>query len=153
MVQTSTQVPKRALGKTGVQVSCIGMGCSPFGHAYGVSTLACRLRVDEKRKSDNVSNDESSSLQSPDEDAAMKAVDEAFKSGVNFFDVAPFYASGDAERVRNTPASSVFQQSAVSMPRIVPAITPRDLQCCSCRRLSAVCSCWVEQSSTCLEIK
>ena len=30
----------------------------------------------------------------------MKAVDEAFKSGVNFFDVAPFYASGDAERVR-----------------------------------------------------
>lgn len=29
----------------------------------------------------------------------MKAVDEAFKSGVNFFDVAPFYASGDAERV------------------------------------------------------
>ena len=40
------------------------------------------------------------SLQSPDEDAAMKAVDEAFKSGVNFFDVAPFYASGDAERVR-----------------------------------------------------
>ena len=36
MVQASTQVPKRALGKTGVQVSCIGMGCSPFGHAYGV---------------------------------------------------------------------------------------------------------------------
>ncbi len=29
----------------------------------------------------------------------MKAVDAAFKSGVNFFDVAPFYASGDAERV------------------------------------------------------
>ena len=39
--------------------------------------------------------------QSPDEDAAMKAVDEAFKRGVNFFDVAPFYASGDAERVCN----------------------------------------------------
>ena len=39
--------------------------------------------------------------QSPDEDAAMKAVDEAFKRGVNFFDVAPFYASGDAERVRD----------------------------------------------------
>ncbi|KAL0023280.1 hypothetical protein WJX77_002726 [Trebouxia sp. C0004] len=47
------------------------MGCSPFGHAYG----------------------------SPDEAAAMKAVDAAFKSGVNFFDVAPFYASGDAERL------------------------------------------------------
>jgi aryl-alcohol dehydrogenase-like predicted oxidoreductase len=38
-------------------------------------------------------------VQSPDEAAAMKAVDAAFKSGVNFFDVAPFYASGDAERV------------------------------------------------------
>lgn len=47
------------------------------------------------------------SLQSPDEDAAMKAVDEAFKSGVNFFDVAPFYASGDAERVRSISKQSV----------------------------------------------
>ena len=36
MVQAPTQLPKRALGKTGVQVSCVGMGCSPFGHAYGV---------------------------------------------------------------------------------------------------------------------
>lgn len=41
MVQAANQVPKRALGKTGVQVSCIGMGCSPFGHAYGVS-FTCR---------------------------------------------------------------------------------------------------------------
>lgn len=65
---------------------------------------------------------ESSLLQSPDEDAAMKAVDEAFKSGVNFFDVAPFYASGDAERVRKASASSVFQQSAVAAKaQIVPA--------------------------------
>ena len=39
-------------------------------------------------------------MQSPDETAALAAVQEAFKSGVNFFDVAPFYASGDAERVR-----------------------------------------------------
>ncbi len=36
MVQAPTQLPKRALGKTGVHVSCVGMGCSPFGHAYGV---------------------------------------------------------------------------------------------------------------------
>ena len=39
------------------------------------------------------------SLQSPDEEAAFAAVQEAFKNGVNFFDVAPFYASGDAEKV------------------------------------------------------
>lgn len=38
-------------------------------------------------------------LQSPDEKAAFAAVQEAFKNGVNFFDVAPFYASGDAEKV------------------------------------------------------
>ena len=43
MVQTSNQLPKRALGKTGVQVSCIGMGCSPFGHAYGVRHALCPL--------------------------------------------------------------------------------------------------------------
>jgi aryl-alcohol dehydrogenase-like predicted oxidoreductase len=39
-------------------------------------------------------------LQTPDEDAALKAIKLAFDNGVNFFDVAPFYAAGNAEEVR-----------------------------------------------------
>lgn len=40
-------------------------------------------------------------LQSPNEDQAIAAVHLAVKKyGLNFFDVAPFYAGGDAERVR-----------------------------------------------------
>lgn len=40
-------------------------------------------------------------LQTPDEDAAIKAIKLAYDNGVNFFDVAPFYASGKAEEVRS----------------------------------------------------
>ena len=50
----------------------------------------------------------------------MKAVDEAFKSGVNFFDVAPFYASGDAERVRIAPASRLCQKYKIVKAQSVP---------------------------------
>lgn len=42
------------------------------------------------------------SLQTPDEKAAFQAVQDAFKQGVNFFDVAPFYAAGKAEEVKTT---------------------------------------------------
>lgn len=38
--------------------------------------------------------------QTPDEDAALKAIKLAFDNGVNFFDVAPFYAAGKAEEVQ-----------------------------------------------------
>lgn len=65
------KIPHHAFGETGAGVSLVGMGCSPFGHAYGT----------------------------PDEDAAMKAIKLAFDNGVNFFDVAPFYAAGKAEEV------------------------------------------------------
>lgn len=96
MAQASAQIPKRSLGNTGVQISCIGMGCSPFGHAYGVG---CRIVYSRLRRLHNLSFLNIRLLQSPDETKAVAAVQEAFKSGVNFFDIAPFYASGDAERV------------------------------------------------------
>ena len=38
--------------------------------------------------------------QTPDEKLAFQAVQDAYKQGVNFFDVAPFYGAGSAERVR-----------------------------------------------------
>lgn len=41
-------------------------------------------------------------VQTPDEKAAFQAVQDAFKQGVNFFDVAPFYAAGKAEEVSIT---------------------------------------------------
>ena len=37
--------------------------------------------------------------QSPDDKKAMAAIKLAFDNGVNFFDVAPFYGAGDAERL------------------------------------------------------
>lgn len=37
--------------------------------------------------------------QAVNEEAATKAVHEAFKHGINFFDIAPFYGAGDAENV------------------------------------------------------
>ena len=40
--------------------------------------------------------------QTPDEDAGLAAIVEAFKKGINFYDTAPFYGGGSAERVRTT---------------------------------------------------
>ena len=39
-------------------------------------------------------------LQTPDEKLAFQAVQDAYKQGINFFDIAPFYGAGSAERVR-----------------------------------------------------
>lgn len=33
----SLQVPRVAVGSTGMHASILGMGCSPLGHSYGVS--------------------------------------------------------------------------------------------------------------------
>ena len=38
-------------------------------------------------------------MQTPDEKLALQAVHDAYQHGVNFFDVAPFYGAGSAERV------------------------------------------------------
>ena len=38
-------------------------------------------------------------MQTPDEKLALQAVHDAYEQGVNFFDVAPFYGAGSAERV------------------------------------------------------
>lgn len=62
---------RRALGKTGLLVSPVSFGCSPFGNLFG--------NVDEK-------------------DAA-ETVFEAIKSGINFFDVSPYYGLTRAETV------------------------------------------------------
>jgi hypothetical protein len=39
MVQAEQQVPRVPLGRTGMNASILGMGCSPLGHSYGVGPL------------------------------------------------------------------------------------------------------------------
>ena len=99
------RLPRHAFGSTGVQCSVVGLGCSPFGHAYGVSGL--QMPTTASKPPANVAGLHLSRcclvLQSPNEDQAIAAVHLAVKKyGLNFFDVAPFYAGGDAERVRIT---------------------------------------------------
>eukprot|EP00884_Botryococcus_braunii_P017140 jgi/Botrbrau1/4109/Bobra.152_3s0057.2 len=62
-------VPKRPLGKTGLDVSMIGFGSSPLGGVYN-----------------NIK-----------EEDGKAAVHEAFRLGINFFDTAPFYGDTRSE--------------------------------------------------------
>ena len=55
----------------------------------------------------------------------MKAVDEAFKRGVNFFDVAPFYASGDAERVHGMQRCWSFNSVSCVITMFVASVEQR----------------------------
>jgi len=61
----------RILGKTGLKVSVLGMGCSGIGKG----------------------------LYSNDDDESLKTLYEAFEAGINFFDTAPNYSNGDSERL------------------------------------------------------
>ncbi|PWA86018.1 hypothetical protein CTI12_AA144740 [Artemisia annua] len=61
----------RPLGNTGLKLSCVGFGGSPFGSVYG-----------------SVSDEE-----------AIDTVREAFKLGINFFDTSPYYGGTLSEKV------------------------------------------------------
>ncbi|KAG2431139.1 hypothetical protein HXX76_009669 [Chlamydomonas incerta] len=65
----TVQLPKRRLGKTGLEVSVMGFGASPLGGSFG--------HVDEA--------------------AAIAAVHAAFAAGVNFFDTSPYYGATRSE--------------------------------------------------------
>ncbi|KAJ8902589.1 hypothetical protein NDN08_006990 [Rhodosorus marinus] len=62
---------RRPLGRTGMEVSPIGFGGSPLGGVFG----------------------------SIDESDGIRAVHEAFKSGINLFDTSPFYGLTKSEEV------------------------------------------------------
>ncbi|GBG63027.1 hypothetical protein CBR_g34727 [Chara braunii] len=64
-------VPRRALGKTGMEVSILGYGASPLGGVYG--------DVNEKD--------------------VIQSVRDAIEAGINFFDVSPYYGLGSAEKL------------------------------------------------------
>jgi len=61
----------RTLGKTGLKVSALGMGCSGIGK----------------------------SLYNKNDDESLKTLHQAFESGINFFDTAPNYSNGNSERL------------------------------------------------------
>jgi len=52
--------------------------------------------------------------QTPDEKEALAAIKEAYDLGINFWDVAPFYGGGSAERV--PPAASPLPRERVAPP-------------------------------------
>lgn len=61
----------RQLGRTGVSLSAIGLGCMGMNHAYG----------------------------EPDEQGAVATLNKAIELGINFWDTADIYAEGDNERL------------------------------------------------------
>lgn len=61
----------RTLGKTGLKISALGMGCSGIGKG----------------------------LYNRNDEESLKTLFDAFESGINFFDTAPNYSNGDSERL------------------------------------------------------
>ena len=68
----------RQLGRTGIEVSCIALGCGSFG---GVGSLAALIG------------------RGLDEAAAFATMDEALALGVTLFDTAFSYAGGASDRM------------------------------------------------------
>jgi hypothetical protein len=105
------QVPRVPLGATGMQVSVLGMGCSPLGHSYGVSEPCCTVAVPSTAAITDCICVWLALQQEADAQTAIQAVHEAYAAGINFFDVSPFYGSGRAEQVRphshGTPGSTI----------------------------------------------
>ena len=61
----------RPLGRTGLEVSALGLGTSPFGGAFGI----------------------------PDESECRSCLDHALDSGINYLDTSPYYGNTRSEAV------------------------------------------------------
>ena len=116
--------------------SIMGFGTSPLGHAYGVRAFAadlrspacppCRLsglhalrhefRTSGTRLKSEVVHHLCVNAQTPDEDAGVEAIKEAVKLGINFFDTAPFYGSGSAEKVLHRCPHCLCHDPSCSAP-------------------------------------
>lgn len=86
MPDANNKIPTRALGQTGITVPILGIGCSPFGN---------RRRA------------------MPDSEAA-EAVYRALELGISYFDVAPYYGFGLAERRLGDALRSVQSDAVIS---------------------------------------
>jgi D-threo-aldose 1-dehydrogenase len=83
-------VPRRVLGRTGLQVSALGFGAAPLGDLYG------RL----------------------DDGAAIAAVERAFELGINLLDTSPLYGHGLSEHRCGTALRRVPRQDIVVCTKV-----------------------------------
>ena len=107
-----TQVPRRKLGNTGLEVPIIGFGASPLGGIYQVR-ISCLLPF-IKRVQYNFWMTINlmmlcAILKEPlDEPLAIEAVHEAFKFGINLFDTSPYYGLTRSEKVSQKPHAGLI---------------------------------------------
>jgi hypothetical protein len=105
------KLPRRPLGKTGLEVSVLGFGASPLGGVFQVGTpfkgvtMASEL---SRRRMVHLWQAPTHHcgcrrrrclLQAIDEDEGVAAVKEAFDLGINFFDTSPYYGDTKSETV------------------------------------------------------
>jgi len=89
-MSTSNMIPKRNLGRTGLQVSALGYGSAPIGDIYEVL----------------------------DDQTAIESVEKAIELGVSLFDTAPLYGQGSAEHrigtaLRRNPPNDLVLSSKI----------------------------------------
>ena len=87
---TTTTLPSAQVGNTKLQVTRLGMGTAPIGNLY--SDL--------------------------DDEEALETVRRSYENGIRFFDTAPLYGAGDAERrlgeaLRGIPRDEVVIETKV----------------------------------------
>ncbi len=87
---TANTIPSAQVGNTNLQVTRLGMGTAPIGNLY--SDL--------------------------DDDEALETVRRSYENGIRFFDTAPLYGAGEAERrlgeaLRGIPRDNVVIQTKI----------------------------------------
>ena len=87
---TANTIPSAQVGNTSLQVTRLGMGTAPIGNLY--SDL--------------------------DDEEALETVRRSYENGIRFFDTAPLYGAGEAERrlgeaLRGIPRDSVVIQTKI----------------------------------------
>lgn len=91
-----TALPTRPLGRTGLNVSILGLGCAPLGDLYDLL----------------------------DDDIALKTVATAISAGVTLFDVAPLYGRGLSEHRLGTVLKRLPRDSFVLSTKVGRRLTP-----------------------------
>ena len=89
MIAMST-MPRRALGRTGLQVSPLGFGTAPLGDLYAQL----------------------------DDDTAIATVERAFALGINLLDTSPLYGHGRSEHRCGTAIRRVPRQDIVVCTKV-----------------------------------
>ncbi|HUS98178.1 MAG TPA: aldo/keto reductase [Hyphomicrobiaceae bacterium] len=89
-------LPKRPLGRTGIEVTALGFGSAPLGDIYEIL----------------------------DDDAAIRTVERAADNGITLFDTAPLYGQGSAEHRVGTALRRQPQGSFVLSTKVGRILVP-----------------------------